>query len=577
MLLVQTLGTGQVQPGAVTGRLLSPKGVPAAGVRIAAVPVAGNDKASSPVLVGISQTDADGGYRLEGIPPGRYYIFAGLIDFPSYYPDATSVERATAVVVEAGSTLSGINFSMARPVAMTVAGRLVIPSTMQVATGWTVSLAPTGRTANAGTGAQQMAVRSDGTFEFLQVVPGEYRVSSNVRGSSAAALSVIDTDHVNVLLPVVDCDSGVKVSGKLTGVSVPTARNIALAPYTAGCTYSATVGADGAFAFNNIPEGVYQYRLTPNPIGWSAASLIVGKSDLTSVEVDLPSALSVNGRAAVEDGGPFPRTSRGEPVEVVAKHTNGQVSALVQDDGSFELRLPRGRYTLSVTAVPSGHYVKAIRSGFMDVTTLNVTDTPPGEVELILGLLKPRQTGVRVSGQLTFAPAGDFPKSEGVLLVPAGRRNDPIYESSLAPDGSFQFSSVPPGTYNLETYPDNPAALYGIVVGRSDVEGIEYLLPVLVNVKGGIEWPNSVKPRDNLSVQFTRKEGDRVMAWGALVQSGAFHFYLPEGDYRFSISNLLPDFDLGAVTSGDVNVLDDGLKVRADGNSPSLRVILRGK
>ena len=82
--------------------------------------------------MGISQTDADGRYRLEGIPPGRYYIFAGLIDFPSYYPNATALDRATAIVVDPGSTVSGIDFSMARPAGLTVAGRLAIPSTMRL-------------------------------------------------------------------------------------------------------------------------------------------------------------------------------------------------------------------------------------------------------------------------------------------------------------------------------------------------------------------------------------------------------------------------------------------------------------
>jgi hypothetical protein len=114
-------------------------------------------------------------------------------------------------------------------------------------------------------------------------------------------------------------------------------------------------------------------------------------------------------------------------------------------------------------------------------------------------------------------------------------------------------------------------------VGRTDVTGIEFALPVLVNVKGGIEWVDAAKARNNLSVQFTRKEGNRVLAWGTLVQAGAFHFYLPEGDYRFSISDIPPDSDVGSVTSGDVNILEDGLRVRADAKSPNLRVILRGK
>jgi hypothetical protein len=169
-----------------------------------------------------------------------------------------------------------------------------------------------------------------------------------------------------------------------------------------------------------------------------------------------------------------------------------------------------------------------------------------------------------------------------VLLVSAEKRDDPVYESTLAADGSFEFSGVTPGAYKLETYPDSPASLHGIVVGKTDVTGIEFTMPVLVNVKGGIEWANAqgsdvAPPRDGVSVQFTRKEGTRVLAWGALAQSGAFHFYLPEGEYRFSVSDLPPNFDLGSVTVGDVNILEDGLRVRADAEAPSLRVILRGK
>jgi hypothetical protein len=205
------------------------------------------------------------------------------------------------------------------------------------------------------------------------------------------------------------------------------------------------------------------------------------------------------------------------------------------------------------------------------------------EIDLTLGFIRPgRPSGVRVSGQVTFAPTGALPKSEGVLLVSAEKRNDPVYESALAADGSFEFSGVSPGAYHLETYPDSPAALHGIVVGKTDVTGIEFTLPVLVNVTGGIEWANSQgggvsPPRESVSVQFTRKDGARLLAWGALAQSGAFHFYLPEGEYRFSVSDLPPNFDLGSVTVGDVNILEDGLRVRADANSPSLRVILRGK
>jgi hypothetical protein len=238
-----------------------------------------------------------------------------------------------------------------------------------------------------------------------------------------------------------------------------------------------------------------------------------------------------------------------------------------------------------VPGIPSGYYLKWITSELADLSdsVLDVSDASARDIELTLGIVRPgKLSGVRVSGHLTFAPAGALPKSEGVRLVSSGKRNAEVHESPLAADGSFEFAGVAPGIYNLEAYPDNPAALYGIVVDKTDVTGIEFAVPVLVNVKGGIEWANAQgggvsPPQASVSVQFTRKEGNRMLAWGALSQAGAFHFYLPEGDYRFSVGDLPPDFDLGSVTVGDANVLEDGLRVKADSDSPSLRVILRGK
>src|SRR5678816_3767872 len=108
ILFVQSqIPVQQVQPGTVTGRLLSSKGTPEAGVRVAAIPAAeATNKTGTAALVGISLTDSEGRYRLENLPPGRYYIFAGLIDLPSYYPNATTIDRATAIDVDEGTTLS---------------------------------------------------------------------------------------------------------------------------------------------------------------------------------------------------------------------------------------------------------------------------------------------------------------------------------------------------------------------------------------------------------------------------------------------------------------------------------------
>jgi hypothetical protein len=139
-------------------------------VRIAAVPAAEAEKTGGTALLGISLTDEEGRYRLENIPPGRYYIFAGLIDLPSYYPNATSIAAATPVDVDAGVTLSGIDFRMARPASLAVTGRLIVPLTMKVSDWWTVALAPLPR--GSGGASLEAGIALNGSFEFARVAPG---------------------------------------------------------------------------------------------------------------------------------------------------------------------------------------------------------------------------------------------------------------------------------------------------------------------------------------------------------------------------------------------------------------------
>jgi hypothetical protein len=586
IFLVQSQITVQVQPGTVTGRLFSVNGMPASGIRIAAVPVQeGDDPAAAPVLFGISQTEADGRYRIENIPPGRYYIFAGLLEFPSYYPNATTLERATPVVVSAGATLSGIDFTMARPAGLTVSGRLGIPPTMRL-TSATVTLTaqtPRGQSATPA----EFRVGTDGAFEFLRVSPGEYRLTSTLLGTSPVSLSVNEKDRTDVVIPVVDCNAGVSVSGRLVGGPASAIRAVSLTGSMFGCAPTTSVDPDGSFTFKGVPEGAYRFQLTPMPLGWAAVGLSVGKTDVAETVVRLPVSLVIKGRATVENGSMVPRTTRGTPIAIQARRIGGgDVVASILDDGTFELPLPLGTYRISVAGIPSGYTLKTITQGFRDlsISTLEVNEPVSAEhIQLTLGSTWRPPPGVRVMGRLSFAAAGVLPKSQGVVLVASsGNRNAPVREATLTADGSFEFTGVPPGIYNLETFPDTPAAMYGIVVGQTDVTGIEFLVPLLIQVKGGIEWtdPPSADARagrTSVSVQFTRKEGDRLLAWGALAQAGSFHFYLPEGDYRFSVSDLPSTFALSSVTSGDINILENGLRVRSDVEPPDLRVMLRRK
>jgi Carboxypeptidase regulatory-like domain len=105
-----------VGSGAIAGEIRLPDGTPAAGVRVSAmaVPAAGAAANGITVLDRITETDPSGRYRLESVPPGEYYILAGAIDAPTYYPGASDLSRARTITVTSGSNSEGMDFRIPR-------------------------------------------------------------------------------------------------------------------------------------------------------------------------------------------------------------------------------------------------------------------------------------------------------------------------------------------------------------------------------------------------------------------------------------------------------------------------------
>jgi hypothetical protein len=71
--LLLTQQTGRPEFGTVRGQIRSADGTPAAGVRVAAMAMEENgivDPAAA-TLASLSQTDCEGRFRLQNVPPGR--------------------------------------------------------------------------------------------------------------------------------------------------------------------------------------------------------------------------------------------------------------------------------------------------------------------------------------------------------------------------------------------------------------------------------------------------------------------------------------------------------------------------
>jgi len=86
ILLMQ--GVAPAKGGGVAGTLRGTDGKPAAHARVAvmAMPEAGRGLSGAGTLVNQTETDDAGRFQLDDVPPGRYYVVAGRLQSPIYYP-----------------------------------------------------------------------------------------------------------------------------------------------------------------------------------------------------------------------------------------------------------------------------------------------------------------------------------------------------------------------------------------------------------------------------------------------------------------------------------------------------------
>jgi hypothetical protein len=102
----------QIAGGVVSGVLRDSSGNPIPNVRVALAEVSDPANGGRPgsVLMSIATTDPSGGYRLENVPPGRYYIVSGRVDTLTYYRVTPDSSRAKVISISSGFVMAGMDF-----------------------------------------------------------------------------------------------------------------------------------------------------------------------------------------------------------------------------------------------------------------------------------------------------------------------------------------------------------------------------------------------------------------------------------------------------------------------------------
>ena len=343
LLFAQRPASTALQTGTVTGRLLNEDGSPAVKVRVSAMSIPDNRTGGNeaPTLMTLTETDSAGRYRLTDVPVGRYYIVAGFVDSPTYYPRGTGPSGATPVNVTFNATAAGIDFRIERPSSgLTVSGRVIHESNPSFGT---VQVHLSGGASGSFTNLSAVA-KLDGSFEFVRVRPGTYNVTVNPSPfQEARVITVSDKDvtGLEVRIPWAgDVTGRVAVDGggptpSFQILFVGGGRTVNSYAQGAGQGFRATL-PEGYFAFtvSGIPSGFYLKSVTSgetdllsNPLRMSRASL--PSEILVTLGISTPAPwVKLNGHVTSAKPGTATTISINGPI--------GSLSTAIAADGSFE-------------------------------------------------------------------------------------------------------------------------------------------------------------------------------------------------------------------------------------------------
>ena len=397
---------------AITGRITDEFGDPITDVQVQALRHQFVNGSRQLVDAGrIAQTDDLGAYRIFGLMPGDYIVRASMrpnippgprnaetepTGYPgTYFPGVSDVSQAQTVTATLGQEVSSIGFSLV-PARLSRISGTVMGSDGRPLAGAVVMLRARGA---AGMGPMRMnianlgnnQVRADGSFQMMNVPPGEYVLDvqqrpMNVRSMQDIDLAQLEFASMPISVSGGDIDSlaivttpGVSVSGRVAyqGQGAPKLTlQVTAAPPSGGASpVGALINArvlgggrvndDGTFELRGL-AGPQVIRLQGVPAGWALKSITLDGADITDTGYDFRPGNNMTGLVItltdrLTDVTGSVRDARGQPV------TDYVLVAFAEDT---KLWVPQSRFvqttrpnqngTFNIKALPPGRYLAAV-------------------------------------------------------------------------------------------------------------------------------------------------------------------------------------------------------------------------
>lgn len=396
-------------------------------------------------MAAIAQTDAEGRYTLENIPPGRYVIAAGRLDLQTYYPGTQALSDARVIAITAGAVVTDINFVMnsasfgrasefpgARPLVNTA----VVPVKVVVEGGGKLPLSANGRFA---------AIRFEVYATVLRVPIDSNSVSIPGGGSTDVQVVVEDLPEYyevkSVTYGTTDVTRGMF---KLTAANfAPPIGYVVTMPTPPSVSQPASQTPSALAALQTALQ-TYLSTLSVGTLGIAAQAAASPPSTVTVTISEKPLVRGFGSRVTGSLGAPGKRQIyiSGKP-------------GVVYSDGTFEFRgVAPGRHLIATANNLSLALAAMVVVGDADVNGVELKETflLPDDIRepkdpLPAGNLPPGTTVVlpRIRGVVLDETTKE-PIREGEVAIRSGdsSRTVPIDEN-----GHFETFALLPGTYNL--------------------------------------------------------------------------------------------------------------------------------
>lgn len=427
-----------------------------AGTAVSGVTVQIFSAANTAAPVTSSATDASGGYRLGGLPPGNYKLeFRGAGFAELWYPDSLTPDAAATVTLQPGQADNAVNVLLGGLPA-SISGTVTGPAPAGATVTLKLAGASTAGSGGAGAVLQTTTTGADGSFALAHVPsPSVYDivVSKNGFATETQLVNVGGGEArtgITIQLPQGD---GL-ISGQVNSTTGPLGGATITASYgsTTVQTVSLTQGSVGAFTLRSLPTpATFSIVVAKSGLADQTLSLSLGPGQqLTGVSVTLAGA---SGSLA----GSVTTTADGRPAAgVTVTVTNGSLtlSTVTASTGTI------GAWAVSGLPVPDNYTVTFSRSdlasqtvsvalnGLGAVASSSVTASASA-VDAALASATAVLSGT--ASQQGTGASPPAPVGEVTISLASNTASFQVTTASVPTSelGRYEIDRIPPGTYTV--------------------------------------------------------------------------------------------------------------------------------